>query len=326
SHRLRIIRFLQFANYVIRNLGRRYHGDLIIRDFFSTVFAPFDAKRKNIVVIHHLDISSVGFPSLYRWMTRRFFKRIRLADEVVAVSQHWKNTIERAGCLNVTAVYNSFDLDKFEFDPDDLKRFEEKWGFDGPKPIIYLGNARPEKGFLEAFEALRGIDAVFVATGRTEIPQGIRLLLLSYTDYLKLLRICSLVLTMSKFEEGWCRTAHEAMLCGTPVIGSGKGGMEELLSGGQQIVCRDFSLLRSTVIGVLNDKEKMKRMSAAGQEFGRAHSFENFGRSWNDLVDRVVSSSGRKRVLHFTHANAPYGIGSFLLHLLRVHGRHRDID
>ena len=43
---------------------------------------------------------------------------------------------------------------------------------------------------------------------------------LSKQDYLRLLKACDLVITMSKVREGWCRVAHEAMLCQTPVIGS----------------------------------------------------------------------------------------------------------
>ena len=52
---------------------------------------------------------------------------------------------------------------------------------------------------------------------------------------------------MSKFLEGWNRTAHEAMLCRTPVIGSGTGGMRELLLGGQQIICEDIKTLPEIV-------------------------------------------------------------------------------
>ena len=57
---------------------------------------------------------------------------------------------------------------------------------------------------------------------------------LNYKEYLCLLKASSVVVTMSKFKEGWCLTAHEAMLCKTPVIGSGKGGMRELLEGGNK--------------------------------------------------------------------------------------------
>ena len=37
---------------------------------------------------------------------------------------------------------------------------------------------------------------------------------------------------MSEFKEGWCRVLHEAAIHGTPIFGSGLGGMKELLKIG----------------------------------------------------------------------------------------------
>ena len=60
---------------------------------------------------------------------------------------------------------------------------------------------------------------------------------LSFQEYLILLKASTVVLTMSLFKEGWCRVAHEALLLGTPVIGSGAGGMTEVLAQGGGIIC-----------------------------------------------------------------------------------------
>ena len=37
---------------------------------------------------------------------------------------------------------------------------------------------------------------------------------------------------MSDFKEGWCRVLHEAAMHGTPILGSGLGGMKELMEIG----------------------------------------------------------------------------------------------
>ena len=37
---------------------------------------------------------------------------------------------------------------------------------------------------------------------------------------------------MSEFKEGWCRVLHEAAIHSTPILGSGLGGMNELLEIG----------------------------------------------------------------------------------------------
>ena len=65
-----------------------------------------------------------------------------------------------------------------------------------------------------------------------------------------LLSCCDIVISFSEFPEGWNRVAHEALLTKTPVIGSGQGGMNELLNKSGQIICRDIAI-RIILIGQL---------------------------------------------------------------------------
>ena len=123
------------------------------------------------------------------------------------------------------------------------------------KPILYLGNCQRIKGVVEAYEQLKDLKVHLVTSGRKEVDLPILNLNLDYRDYLLLLKSSSVVITMSKFKEGWNRTAHEAMLCKTPVIGSGLGGMKELLEGGNQIICENFSDLKERVSYVLDHPE-----------------------------------------------------------------------
>jgi glycosyltransferase involved in cell wall biosynthesis len=324
NHPSKIVRIYQFGRYILKSRRIHYRGDVVMRDLFSAVFAPFDRRRVNVVILHHLDLSSVGYRILYSWIHRRFFKMVRRADTVVVVSRYWKNVLERAGCSDVRVIYNSFKIENFDFTPEELAAFEENFGIPRGKRLVYLGNARPEKGFRETFEALKGIDAAFVATGRKETELPIFQLYLSYLDYLKLLRLCSLVVTMSKFNEGWCRTAHEAMLCGTPVVGSGRGGMRELLERGGQVICAEFSQLGPTVRGLLQNPEKLVRISAAGREFAQKFSMDYFRENWSKLVDSVTLARNRIKVIHYTHNLDYYGIGSFLLNLLKAQNSCAD--
>ena len=88
---------------------------------------------------------------------------------------------------------------------------------------------------------------------------------------------------MSKFKEGWNRTAHEAMLCKTPVIGSGLGGMRELLEGGGQIICEDFGDLKERVCYVLEHPE----LGEAGYGFAKQFTVKRFEEEWLNLIERV---------------------------------------
>ncbi len=91
---------------------------------------------------------------------------------------------------------------------------------------------------------------------------------------------------MSKFLEGWNITAHEAMLCQTPVIGSGKGGMRELLEGGGQIICTEFSELPRHIDYALKNQQEL---GFKGYEFASQFTLEKFETEWLNLVDRILN-------------------------------------
>ena len=81
---------------------------------------------------------------------------------------------------------------------------------------------------------------------------------------------------MSRFLEGWNRTAHEATILGTTVIGSGKGGMKELLEKSNQIICSEFENLKDTVVDVLFENNNCK----LDKHFISTLNLENFKNNW----------------------------------------------
>ena len=95
---------------------------------------------------------------------------------------------------------------------------------------------------------------------------------------------------MSKFKEGWCRTAHEAMLFKTPVIGSGVGGMRELLKGGNQIICKDFNELKEEVKILLENLEERAKMGERGYNFVKDFTLERFNKEWRDTIKKILQS------------------------------------
>jgi glycosyltransferase involved in cell wall biosynthesis len=288
SHKY-VKKILEFAKYIIRSYFISFKVDVVVRDLFSTVFAPFKKKHKHVVMLHHLDIVNRNSAFFYRFFEKRFFKRVQLADMVITVSDYWRQKLIESGCKNVLSIYNSFDLSLFEFGDQELMSFKIKYGFSLDKPIIYLGNARPEKGFQEVADVLHGINAELVVTGRGNIKGNLRLLFLPYNDYLKLLKTSTLIITMSRFTEGWNRVAHEAMICGTPVIGSGMGGMRELLEKGGQLICSNIGELKAMVYSLLNDELKMKQMSIAGRSFAKQFNLDYFEKNWTDALDSLQS-------------------------------------
>lgn len=226
KHKIRILNIFRFF-FLLVKYKFFYKGVLLLTNS-TTIFAGI--RSKNIVVVHHIDSHFSWSPihtyahlcSLYLYnFTSRF-------DTVVVVAEIWRQKMLMRGFKHVVKIYNSFNLSDYTFRKEDVTDFKKKYKLSG-KPIVYLGNGRKGKGADKCYEYLRGMDVHFVTSGDSDFDIPAINLKLSFREYKLLLAASDIVLTMSEFLEGWNRTAHEAALCGTPVIGTGVGGMKELL-------------------------------------------------------------------------------------------------
>ena len=250
----------------------------IIIKAMDMAFIPLRQRpgSKSVVVIHHLDFTYDKYKKLYSTFNSLLYKNLKKSDVVVVVADYWQDFLIKKGFQNVRKIPNAFYHQEFVFTTKEIKAFQQRHELLG-KEIVYLGNYGPGKGVEEAYQALKGLEVHFVTSGNVQdCPLPIRKLSLNYRDYQRLLRASHLAVTMSQFEEGWCRVAHEAMLCRTPVLGSGRGGMAELLQGGKQIICRDFRDLRNRVEHLLVQSEERKKLGEDGYNFAKDFTFEGF--------------------------------------------------
>jgi glycosyltransferase involved in cell wall biosynthesis len=236
---------------------------------------------KNIGLVHHLPRTDGKWSGWRRPIGKLFLAGARKCDVVVTVSQFWREVLESLGVDDVRVIYNAFDLEMFDFTAEEVQRFRGEMGLAG-KPIIYVGNAQEAKGANQVVDALQGFDAHLVTSGVQEGAIAARRFDLPYKEYLLLLAASDVVVTMSSFLEGWNRTAHEAMLCGTPVVGSGTGGMGELLKRGGQVVCSDPRTLRGIVRSIIADGTEVGR---EGQRFARRFGRGGFGNDWRQVIE-----------------------------------------
>lgn len=261
--------------------------DIWIRDYLSVISMPFDrTKGKNVVIAHHIDSTYLSYPLLSKCLDKVYYQNLKEADLLVVVSEYWREQFE-SYVDNIKLIYNCFDIDEFQFTEEEIIEFKQKYHL-LDKPIIYLGNCQKSKGVVESYNALKDLDVHLVTSGQKRIDTPAINLELNYRDYLRLLKASSVVVTMSLFKEGWCRTAHEAMLCKTPVVGSGKGGMEELLKEGEQIICRDFGELKNNVEYLLEQPDVgINGYKYASQEKFSVRYFHN---KWLDTFLKTVDS------------------------------------
>lgn len=264
--------------------------DLWVRDSNTVVTASFDrTKGRKIAVVHHIDysVSRILFKPIDFIIERLTYWSLKKMEAVVTVSEYWKKRLLGKGCSNVFVIYNSFDLGEFDVSEKEAEEFKRKHGLT-EKPIVYIGNRQRAKGVVETCRVLKDLDVYLVTSGEKMVDVPTLNLNLEYRDYLKLLKASSIVLTMSKFDEGWCRTAHEAMLLRRPVIGSGRGGMRELLKGGGQMICENFGSLREKVEHLLNQPEVGEKMGETGYNFARTFSAERFRKDWLELINKLI--------------------------------------
>ena len=281
----------QILMKILRQNRKKTSIDLWIRNILGVIGMKYSQKMaKNIAVFFHRDYENIPNKLVSNILDYYFWKNIRKCDKVVVISQYWKNFLESQGIKNVDVIYCGFDIPAFTFSQEELENFQKKYGLKN-KTIIYLGNCQEAKGVREAYSHLKNTPYYLVTSGKPQIKLPIPNLELNYRDYLLLLKSSSVVLTMSKFLEGWNITAHEAMLCKTPVIGSGKGGMRELLEGGRQIICTDFSELAEQIEYALKSKEEL---GSHGYEFASKYTLEMFESKWLNLVDHILNRNKLK--------------------------------
>jgi len=257
----------------------KVNKDFFIRDFYSSAVMG-NTSGRNISIIHHMDSSQKNHPFLNRLLEKKIYRNLNRIDTIVTVSEYWKRHFEEIGHEDVRVAYNGFNLKDFKISDEEVERFKEKYGLVG-KPILYLGNCHPGKGVVEAYRELKDRDAFLVTSGEEKVKIPAMNLNLDYKEYLALLKASSVVIAMSKFKEGWNRTVHEAMLCKTPVISSGLGGMKELLEGGKQLICKDISKLSCLVDMAL---ENHKEFGEQGYKFAKEFTIERFEKEWERIL------------------------------------------
>jgi len=246
---------------------------------------------RNIAIIHHLDSSQKEHPFINKLLEKKIDANLDKIDTIVTVSEYWKKEFEKKGHNDVRVVHNGFDLTSFCITDEEVAKFKEKYGL-VKKPIIYIGNHQRAKGVVDAYHALRKLDAYLVTSGNGHVNIPVQHLNLSYRDYLTLLKASSVVVALSKFKEGWNRTAHEAMLCKTPIVGVAQGGMGELLNGGKQLIlssCQHpdwstqlFSI--SEMVGIAMVSPRKEKLGQAGYDYAKQFTIERFEKEWRKVL------------------------------------------
>ncbi|MEO8087915.1 MAG: glycosyltransferase family 4 protein [Bacteroidota bacterium] len=272
-----------FRSYWWRMSHHQPQADVVVCEPSPIVFGKRNKHARTIAMIHHIDDELANSSFRHKWFFDRLKKRLAEVDVVVTVSKYWEEYLANLGCKRIKIIYNSFDPVEYQTGSDEAEAFKKQYSFDTSLPIVYIGNAHKQKGVYEAYEALKDKKVQLVMTGlKNHTPDlPVKFLSLNRTDYLALLRCSDVVITLSRMTEGWNRIAHEALLCRTPVIGSGTGGMKELLENAGQLIVKDSNYLAEAVEKVLLHREQF---SDSGFTYVKKFDMQYFKTEWVNTV------------------------------------------
>lgn len=273
-----------FLNYLFKNQFGLTEADVIIKEIYPVAVSKINSKSKNVAVIHHIDENYSGQTFAHKLFFKMLQRKLPKMDLIIVVSEFWKRKLQAMGCDNIHIIYNSFDLNDYVVRESEVATFRKKYSL-SEKPIVYIGNAHAQKGAYEAYNALKNLDVELIMTGNKnnapDIP--VRFLALEKKDYITLLHVSNAVVLMSKLCEGWNRVAHEALLCHTPVIGSGSGGMSELLTKANQVITTPENL-EQHVIHILNNPHN----ADSGFEYVKQFDMNYFNNAWQTSIKNLL--------------------------------------
>jgi glycosyltransferase involved in cell wall biosynthesis len=215
---------------------------------------------KKILILHHYYNDENIYPFLNAILKNRLLSNLNKFDSIIVVSEFWKKYF--SSYINedkIQVIYNSFDIDKINCIKKNLHQavFKKKYNIPDDRIIVYAGNALKIKGYEEVIKQLDKNKYFIVTSGNKDKNSVLNHLhlVLDYTDFIQLLCCADITVILSKFQEGWNRIAHESLICGTPVIGSGVAGMGELLQKANQTIWKDGDNLQELIKYSMNNKE-----------------------------------------------------------------------
>jgi glycosyltransferase involved in cell wall biosynthesis len=280
------LRLLEFPRILFELNKASFSGKTIINNYISIPLMPF--VKNGITIVHHIDSSAS--PLMSRWyqntaefILKHFYSR---SNHIVVESKYWEQVIRALGFTRVSLIYVGLPIEKYLAITDDqVAAFKEKYHLDPRRPLVYIGNPQVGKGYRIVFEELKNEGYTLATSGVGQAQFDHPHFDLDFESYLCLLKAASCVVTFSQFKEGWCIVAHEGALCGTPVVGSGSGGMGELLQTTGQITCSDRKELKAKVKQALLLKQK------GAPSRGEQYSLERFENSWQNLIQMIQAGS-----------------------------------
>jgi glycosyltransferase involved in cell wall biosynthesis len=279
---------------------------------FPNFIIPPLTRGKAVVTIH--DLAFLRYPQFaetrnVHYLNKHIRRTAARADAIITVSHF--SAREVCNYLNVPPervfpIHHGIDPRFSRPTPDAIRETRNRLGLNRPY-LLTVGTVEPRKNIqhlVRVFERLNDFDGDLVIAGgmgwKTEpIMECIRkstradaIKCLGFTDddTLPALYAGADLFLLSSFYEGFGFPPVESMACGTPVVSSTGGSLEEVL-GEAAVLLPHFDVEGWTdaIHDVLGDDEKRQRLIEKGYTKAAGYTWEQTARQTLDVFSQVAS-------------------------------------
>ncbi len=283
----------QFKSFY-KNFDRKNEYDLVVDDISKIpLFTPVYIKKPLVGILHHIHGNSlydeISFPLAYYIVSQeKKIPKVYHNTPIFTVSESTKNELIELGQPEnkVDILFNAIDHELFK--KSDVNKSET--------PLItYVGRLKKYKNIQLVIDAVNivkeripEIKLQIAGTGDYENTlkeyvnkKGLQ----NFVEFLgyvteeekaKILGRAWLFVSMSS-KEGWGITVTEANAMGTPAIGSDVPGLRDSIKNGETGILTpqgNVTILAREIVEFLSDKEKLKELSRAAQEWSKKFNWD----------------------------------------------------
>jgi glycosyltransferase involved in cell wall biosynthesis len=288
-------RWLRFKKlrFLWQNKTALPQGDLLITDPTQLFCGlKIDRFERRILVVYHVDSRDTPSRFVQDRVDAHALRHLHRFDHVVVIADFWRKMLsEHMPAEKISLIHCGYDTESsIRCAAKDRDAARKELGLPLDKMVVFAGQACVSKGFTTVLERLPKDRFHVFTTGRKDFNAGQDHRELSEGNYLKLLSVADVAAFLPRFNEGWTRAAHEALLCGTPLVGFDRGGLGDLLRGAGQIVCESEDAFPACVEDALSRREELAQV---GRAFAESFTVDRFAEEWRSLTREVCGLDPR---------------------------------
>jgi glycosyltransferase involved in cell wall biosynthesis len=257
--------------------------------------APRLGGTKVVATVHDLfslDVEGYATERFREKKRRRYREIAERADRIIVLSRwtrsrflkHHPDTPEDRFAVVPGGVEDRFR----PASPEQIAAVKKKYGIEGPY-ALHVGDLSARKnvrGLIAAFEGMNSDAPRLVLAGRPDQRFAGTAVFTGFVDDTDLPALYSgaICVPIVSFLEGFGLTVLEAMACGTPVVSSGRGALEEVTGDVRILVeAEDPDSIREGVLELAGDEDLRRDLSERGRKVAAEYT-------WRRAAERTLEA------------------------------------